>query len=81
MSNSSPTDGPLEYGDLPSAPVGPVVRQPLARVAFWTAIALPFLYIPLLAAGLGTATHQVAFVVLLALNVVTLLVGHSHRSD
>lgn len=81
MSNSSPTDRPPEYGDVLSSPVGPVVRQPLARVAFWTAIALPFLYVPLLVAGLTTTTRQVAFLVLLALNALTLVVGHSHGTD
>lgn len=81
MSNSSSTDRSFEAGDLSADPVGPVVRQPLERVAFWSAIALPFLYLPLLATGLGTVQLQAAFLVLLALNVVTLLAGHSYRSD
>jgi hypothetical protein len=69
--------------DLPSLPadadrhalVGAVV-SPLHRIAFWAAITLPFLHLPLLVSGLESETHVLAFVVLLACNVVALLVGH-----
>lgn len=81
MSNSSRTDPSSVIEELPSTHVGPVVREPIAGVAFWSAIALPFLYIPLLARGLDTHRLRVAFVVLLVLNVLTLLLGHSYRGD
>jgi hypothetical protein len=58
------------------------MTEPLKGAAFWTAVALPFLYLPLLfATGLQNTTTTAAFVVLLALNVVTLLVGHQHRLE
>ena len=49
------------------------------RLAFWAAIALPFLHLPLLTTGLKSRTTALAFVVLLALNVVTVVVGHYHE--
>ncbi len=49
--------------------------------AFWSAIALPFLHVPLLLAGLNTTAEQVAFVSLLTLNVLALVVGHSHHES
>lgn len=44
--------------------------------AFWAAIALPFLHLPLLYRPVKYAD---AFLVLLVLNVVCLLVGHRYR--
>lgn len=51
---------------------------PLRILAFWSAIALPFLYVPLLIGGLegGQAT---VFTGLLLLNALALVVGHGHR--
>ncbi len=57
------------------------VVDPLKGLAFWTAIALPFLHLPLLASGLGSRSQTMAFVALLTLNVVALLVGHPYRGD
>lgn len=76
MSNSSRTDRLPLRTSLPSVPA---LREPLVGVAFWTAVALPFLHLPLLATGLETWDMRLAFLVLLALNVVTLLLGHSYR--
>jgi formate-dependent nitrite reductase membrane component NrfD len=50
-------------------------------VAFWTAIALPFLYLPLLITGLNSGATRTAFVALVVCNAVTLLVGHAHRGN
>ena len=48
-------------------------------VAFWTAVILPFIYLPLLFGGLeGNAT---LFGGLLALNAVALLLGHDYRRE
>lgn len=59
--------------------VGSSVRGPITGAAFWTAVALPFLHLPLLLlTGLSSRSTTVAFVGLLALNVVALLVGHPH---
>ncbi len=48
-------------------------------IAFWTAIALPFLYLPLLITGLNSGATRIAFVALVTCNAVALLIGHSHR--
>ncbi|GCF14832.1 hypothetical protein Harman_27670 [Haloarcula mannanilytica] len=50
-------------------------------IAFWTAIALPFLYLPLLITGLNSGATRIAFVALVVCNAVALLVGHSHRES
>lgn len=50
-------------------------------VSFWSAIVLPFLYIPLLVVGLDTVTRSVVFLGLLSLNIVALLSSHSYRPN
>ena len=50
-------------------------------VSFWAAVALPFLHVPLLAAGLSTPSETLTFLGLLGLNLVALLVGHSHNAE
>lgn len=57
------------------------VFDPLRMLGFWSAIALPFLYVPLLATGLETVAQTTVFLALLALNVVALLIGRSYRPD
>lgn len=42
---------------------------------------MPFLYLPLLVAGLDGSATTAAFVVLLLSNVFALLVGHSHLRE
>jgi len=54
---------------------------PIRGVAFWIAIALPFLYMPLLVSGLRSSSVKLAFGVLVATNAVALLVGHSHARE
>lgn len=49
--------------------------------SFWSAIVLPFLYIPLLVVGLDTVTRSVVFLGLLSLNIVALLSSHSYRPN
>jgi hypothetical protein len=85
MSNSSPT---LPTDRLPrltelvdSWPLRrslEVVTAPLRFVAFWVAVALPFLYLPLLAGGLE-GQQATVFVGLLFVNATALLLGHEHR--
>jgi len=57
------------------------VLKPLRVAGFWSAVALPFLHIPLLLTGLDGTADLFAFVALFALNVVALYVGHSHGHD
>jgi len=47
-------------------------------VAFWTAIALPFSYLPLFTLEMVELSFR-AFVLLVVINIVALLVGHSYR--
>ena len=55
------------------------VVTPVTAAAFWAAIALPFLYLPLLfLTGLSSQSTATAFLALLGLNVVALLVGHPY---
>ena len=55
-----------------------IVTTPLRFVAFWAAVALPFLYLPLLAGGLEGG-QLAAFASLLGLHLLTLVVGHGYR--
>ncbi len=52
---------------------------PVRAAAFWSAVALPFLNVALLANGLSTTAETTAFVALLAVNVVALYVGQSYH--
>lgn len=57
------------------------VVKPLKRFAFWTAVVLPFLHLPLLATGLDSRSLTVAFVALVALNVSALWIGHPYGEE
>jgi hypothetical protein len=59
--------------------LGSGLRRPLTGVAFWAAVALPFLHVPLLmTTGLSSQGTATAFLVLLVLNVLALLLGHPY---
>ncbi len=51
---------------------------PARAVAFWTAIALPFGYLPLFALEM-IALSPATFFGLLGLNMIALVIGHPHR--
>ncbi|QGN05880.1 hypothetical protein Hrd1104_00285 [Halorhabdus sp. CBA1104] len=55
--------------------------EPVRGVAFWAAIALPFVQLPLLVSGLQQPSTAAAFLALLALNVFTLYVGHAYQRE
>jgi hypothetical protein len=55
-----------------------LVAAPLRFVGFWAAVALPFLYLPLLLSGLE-GQETLVFGLLLAANALALVVGHGHR--
>ena len=55
------------------------VIRTIEAVAFWSAIALPFLHVPLLLYGLETTAQVSAFLVLLGLNLGALLLGHGYK--
>jgi hypothetical protein len=78
-SKSSEFGATIGDSDVAVPDFGSAVVKPLTGVAFWAAIALPFLHLPLLATtGLDSSTTAAAFAALLVLNVVALIVGHSH---
>ena len=53
------------------------LTTPLEIAGFWLAIALPFLYVPLLMSGITLAT----FFGLVVVNLVALVAGHTHNRD
>lgn len=55
--------------------------RPLEAVAFWSAIALPFLHLPLLIRGLETSGELITFFTLLTLNGIAILVGHPYKRE
>lgn len=55
------------------------LRRPLSALSFWTAIALPALYLPLLFHGIGSVDQLALFLGLLGLHVLALTGGRRHR--
>lgn len=53
------------------------IAAPLAVLSFWSAIALPVLYLPLLVAGIDTTQELLLFLGLFALHVLALVGGRS----
>lgn len=80
MSNSSRTEL-LALPDESLADVRDSILVPVRGLAFWTAVTLPFLYLPLLAYGLETPATRLAFLGLIACNAVALVVGHSYSTS
>jgi hypothetical protein len=54
-----------------------LVATPVRFVGFWAAIALPFLYLPLLFVGLEGSVAR-AFLALVGLHTVALMAGHNY---
>ncbi|MFB6069091.1 MAG: hypothetical protein ABEJ90_04110 [Halobacterium sp.] len=67
--------------DAVSTPASATLLKPLEVAGFWSAVALPFLYLPLVVAGPSTTAEQTALAVLVGFHVVSLLLGHRHRAD
>lgn len=55
-----------------------MVVVPIRFVGFWVAVALPFLYVPLLLHGLSNGGSLLVFVGLLTANVFALVIGHDY---
>lgn len=71
---------PALDGAAIAASVRRSVVAPLQFVGFWAAVALPFLYLPLLFGGL-TGNELPVFVGLLAVNLIGLVLGRSYRTE
>ena len=52
---------------------------PLEVAGFWTAVVLPFLYMPMLFAGISGTNELLTFFGLLAFNLAALMAGHGHK--
>ncbi|TYL39630.1 hypothetical protein CV102_04900 [Natronococcus pandeyae] len=57
------------------------LKKPAEFLAFWVAITLPFVHLPLLARGLGDPNVSLAFLLLLVINVSALYVGHGYNQE
>ncbi|AFK19324.2 MULTISPECIES: hypothetical protein [Haloferax] len=60
--------------------LGRIAFEPLKVFAFWSAIALPLAYLPLLASGLDSGELPL-FAGLIALHAATLVLGRNHGQD
>lgn len=81
MSSSSITDPRVLFGAVEESSLGVAFVERVKRLAFWSAIVLPFLYLPLLATGLESQSILLAFIIMLVVNVFALLVGHKHHTE
>ena len=75
--SSSTTDGSDTTAGILER-VAPGLVAPIRAAGFWTAIAMPFLYLPLLVTGLSSSFDAVLFVCLVVVNCLALYVGHPH---
>lgn len=62
----------------PAASIASTMLAPVRATAFWSAVMLPLIYLPLVATGL-VWNRPMAFGALLVLNAVAFLVGHGHE--
>lgn len=80
MSNSS-ANGLLARVDESVPGISSSLLAPVRGIAFWIAVALPFLYVPLLVSGLQSSAVRTVFAALVVCNALALLVGHSYARD
>jgi len=80
MSDSLRNELP-SLGDSELTAIRETVVVPVQAVAFWVAVILPFLYVPLLATGLGSPGTTEAFFGLLGANALALFIGNAHLRD
>ena len=55
------------------------LTAPFSALAFWAAIALPALYLPMFLTGLDSGNELLVFLGLFALHLVALFAGRTHR--
>lgn len=81
MSSSSITDPRSLRETVSTLSVPRLLARPVKQLSFWAAIVLPFMHLSLLWTGLDSASMTAAFVGLVALNICTLYLGHTHGRD
>jgi hypothetical protein len=81
MSSASPTraDRIRQSVGIDATTLQANIAAPVRFLGFWTAVVLPFAYLPLLFNGLE-GTQLTAFVVLVALHVLSIVLGHEYNS-
>ncbi len=52
-----------------------------SKMAFWSAITLPVIYLPLLLVGLDSLIDLLMFFSLFTLHLITLVIGQPHRAN
>lgn len=67
--------------DAVTTPGSATVLKPLEVAGFWAAVALPFLYLPLVVAGPSTSAEQTALAAMMLAHALSLVLGHRHRAD
>lgn len=77
---SAHTDTSVQNSNHPTARLVALAR-PIEAAAFWSAIALPFLYLPLLFNGLSTSTQLTTFFALLGLHALAIVCGHRYNCE
>ncbi|ADJ14721.1 hypothetical protein [Halalkalicoccus jeotgali] len=77
--NTSGCADPEQPTDHASRFDAAALARPVEAVAFWSAIALPFLYLPLLVSGLGSTAQLTAFLALLAVHAASIVGGHRYN--
>ena len=90
MSNAPSTldaQPPTEIADEPASKLltvaesaGEMLTRPFEFAGFWSAVLLPFVYVPMLVGGVA-AGQQTTFIALVALHAVALIAGHGYRND
>ena len=61
-------------------PFGTLLR-PVTAIGFWAAVGLPFIYVPILLAGLETTNARIAVAILIAVHVISLVVGRQYHRE
>lgn len=56
------------------------VSSTVTAISFWLGTLLPVLYVPMFVLGLDSGPQFVAFLGVLAINVVALVIGHDYRA-
>ena len=75
------TDDDVDRAATIARRAGTVAIEQTRAIGFWSAVALPFLYVPVLATGLETVTETGIVLVLLALNLLAILAGRGYNAD